>query len=109
MIGHAPHKPIAQTYDGAAALSGVRNGVQAIIKDVYPSAYFIHFYAHQFNLVLQKATSVSPKVRIFFSQFIWYSGMFFQLSAKNGCFRAHCRTSHSFTIKHTMEFSELNC
>ena len=27
VIGHAPHKLIAQTYDGAAALSGVRNGV----------------------------------------------------------------------------------
>ena len=61
VIGHAPHKLIAQTYDGAAALSGVRNGVQAIIKDVYPSAYFIHCYAHQLNLILQKATSVSPK------------------------------------------------
>ena len=35
VIGHAPHKLIAQTYDGAAALSGVRNRVQAIIKDVY--------------------------------------------------------------------------
>ena len=60
MIGHAPHKLIAQTCDRAAALSGVRNGVQALIKDVYPSAYFIQGYAHQLNLILQKATSVSP-------------------------------------------------
>ena len=56
MIGHAPHKLIAQTCDRAAALSGV----QALIKDVYPSAYFIQGYAHQLNLILQKATSVSP-------------------------------------------------
>ena len=66
MIRHAPHKLIAQTYDGAAALSGVQNGVQALMKDVYPSAYLIHCYAHQFNLILQKAISVSPEVKIFF-------------------------------------------
>ena len=67
LVGHDSDKLIAQTYDGAAALSGIRNGVQALIKAVYPKAHFIHCYAHQLNLILQKATSANSKVRIFFN------------------------------------------
>ena len=67
LVGHDSDKLIAQTYDGAAALSGIRNGVQALIKPVYPKAHFIHCYAHQLNLILQKATSAKSKVRIFFN------------------------------------------
>ena len=32
LVGHDPDKLIAQTYDGATALNGIRNGVQALIK-----------------------------------------------------------------------------
>ena len=54
-MGHDSDKLIAQTYDGAAALSGIRNGVQALIKAVYPKAHFIHCYAHELNLILPKS------------------------------------------------------
>ena len=67
LVGHDSDKLIAQTYDGAAALSGIRNGVQALFKAVYPKAHFIHCYAHQLNLILRKATSANSKVRIFFN------------------------------------------
>lgn len=46
------NKIIRQTYDDASVISGAKNGVQNLIKKTYPNALFIHYYAHQFNLVL---------------------------------------------------------
>ena len=66
-IGNQTHKLIAQCYDGAAVMSGAANGVQARVKQIYSQAYYIHCYAHQFNLVLQKASSINSSARIFFS------------------------------------------
>ena len=57
MAGNSSEKLIAQMYDGAANLSGSRNGVQARAKDHYPFAHFIHCYAHKLNLVIQKSCS----------------------------------------------------
>ena len=67
LIGNSTTKLIAQCYDGAATLSGARNGVQSIVKRFYPHAYFIHCYAHKLNLILQKATSVNKNVKVFFN------------------------------------------
>ena len=39
-------KLIAQSYDGAAVMSGKNNGVQAILKKKFPNDPFIHCYAH---------------------------------------------------------------
>ena len=66
-VGDEKNKLIAQCYDGAAVMSGAANGVQARVKEIYPLAYYIHCYAHQFNLVLQKASSINRSARIFFS------------------------------------------
>ena len=60
-------KLIAQTYDGAAVMSGSTGGVQALIKRVYPNAEYVHCYAHQVNLVMVKAASINRNVRIFFA------------------------------------------
>nr|CAH7717694.1 unnamed protein product [Callosobruchus chinensis] len=65
LVLKTPQKLIAQTYDGANVMSGVNNGVQAQIKIKYPNAHFIHCYAHQLNLIMQK--SASP---VFFFKFI---------------------------------------
>lgn len=67
LIMKTPHKLIAQTYDGANVMSGATNGVQAQIKIKYPNAHFVHCYAHQLNLIMQKAASQNPKVRVFFN------------------------------------------
>lgn len=48
-------------------MSGEKNGVQAKIKEKYCNAYFIHCYAHQLNLIMEKAASQNSKVCIFFS------------------------------------------
>ena len=76
IIGNNSTILIAQCYDGAANLSGTRNGVQAIIKRAYPSAHFVHCYAHKLNLILQKATSVNRSVRVFFSSLSGVSEFF---------------------------------
>nr|CAH7765290.1 unnamed protein product [Callosobruchus chinensis] len=65
LVLKTPQKLIAQTYDGANVMSGVNNGVQAQIKIKYPNAHFIHCYAHQLNLIMQK--SQNAKVRVFFN------------------------------------------
>jgi hypothetical protein len=67
LLHRTPNKLIAQTYDGANVMSGAIGGVQAKIKDTYKHAHFVHCYAHQLNLIMQKATSQNPKVKVFFS------------------------------------------
>nr|CAH7764651.1 unnamed protein product [Callosobruchus chinensis] len=64
LVLKTPKKLIAQTYDGANVMSGVNNGVQAQIKIKYPNAHFIHCYAHQLNLIMQKSASQNAKVRV---------------------------------------------
>nr|CAI5840984.1 unnamed protein product [Callosobruchus analis] len=49
------HKLIAQTYYGAAVMSGDFNGLQSKIKNIVLPALFTHCYAHKLNLVLSKA------------------------------------------------------
>ena len=60
-------KLVAQSYDGAAVMSGELNGVQAKVKESAPDAIFIHCFAHRLNLVLIQATSRICKCKIFFS------------------------------------------
>jgi hypothetical protein len=60
-------KLVAQTYDGTSVMSLEKGGVQAMIKETYKNVHFIHCYAHQLNLMMEKAASQNPKVRIFFS------------------------------------------
>ena len=63
-------KLIAQTFDGANVMKGKKAGVQAKIKAVYSNAHFIHCYAHQLNLIMKNAASISRNARIFFSNML---------------------------------------
>ena len=67
LIGDCAEKLVAQTYDGAANLSGSKGGVQVKVKEHYPSAHFVHCYAHKLNLVVQKSCSQNKSVRVFFN------------------------------------------
>ena len=75
------NKLIAQTYDGAAVMSGALTGLQARLKQTYPNAHFVHCYAHQLNLVMQQACSSLTPVRIFFANLTAF-GTFFSKSPK---------------------------
>ncbi|XP_065673955.1 zinc finger MYM-type protein 1-like [Hydra vulgaris] len=74
-------KLIAQAYDGATVMSGSRNEVQSLMKEVYPNAHYVHCYAHQLNLVLKKVCSSNKRVRTFFSSLSGF-GVFFTSSPK---------------------------
>jgi hypothetical protein len=66
-IDKTPDKLIAQSYDGAAVMSGQNNGVQAKIRSVYKRAMFTHCYAHQLNLILERAAHQNKQVKVFFA------------------------------------------
>ena len=37
---------IAQAYDGATVMSGCHRGVQTIVREIYPYAYYVHCASH---------------------------------------------------------------
>lgn len=51
-----------QGYDGAAAMSGRFNGVQALIRESHPLATYVHCSAHSLNLAVSDACNM-PDVR----------------------------------------------
>ena len=48
-------------------MAGHSGGLQAIVKETYPNAHFVHCHTHQLNLVMLKAASVNRNVRVFFA------------------------------------------
>jgi len=48
-----------QGYDGAAAMSGEFRGAQAVIKEEYPLAHYIHCASHVFNLAVCDACDIT--------------------------------------------------
>ncbi len=46
-------KLVGQCYDGAANMSGDRNGLHKKIRNKAKKALYVHCYAHQLNLALQ--------------------------------------------------------
>lgn len=59
-------KIVADTFDGAAVMSGHVSGLQTLLKNEYPMATFVHCYAHRLNLVLSKCTSHIKACQRFF-------------------------------------------
>ncbi|KAE9534354.1 hypothetical protein AGLY_008444 [Aphis glycines] len=55
-----------QGYDGAANMSGMYNGLQKRIKDIEPSAAYVHCSAHNLNLVVNDAVKEITEMEIFF-------------------------------------------
>ena len=77
---------IAQTYVGAnIMMCGSIGGVKVKIREVYPFTCFVHCYDYELNLLLEKATSVNNKVRVF-SQICLPFQHFFTLISMNGRF-----------------------
>ncbi|XP_072010692.1 zinc finger MYM-type protein 1-like [Engystomops pustulosus] len=57
---------VAQTYDGAAVMSGISGGVQAKFQENHPEAIYVHCYAHELNLVLCYTCKAVPEAKDFF-------------------------------------------
>lgn len=47
-------------------MAGCHAGLQKLVRDSYPSAIFIHCYAHKLNLVLQQGVKCIKVCRVFF-------------------------------------------
>lgn len=69
-------KLIAQTYDGAAVMASDLNGLQAKVREVAPSATFVHCYAHRLNLVLSQGLKSIPKAKVFFATLGGFTSFF---------------------------------
>ena len=64
---------IMQTYDGASVMSGHISGVQTLVREDFPFAYFFHCVVHCSNLVLCQSASFIPLVRVFFANVAAFS------------------------------------
>ena len=53
---------VGQGYDGAAAMSGTKSGVQKHINDEVSTALYVHCCSHNLNLCLEKAGKV-PEIQ----------------------------------------------
>jgi len=60
-IGIDVSKMRGQGYDGAAAMSGRLNGVQVHIREVIPTALYVHCAAHSLNLEMCQTLAVSHR------------------------------------------------
>lgn len=49
---------IGQGYDGAGNMAGKFNGVQAVIREQYPKAIYVHCAAHSLNLAISQASEI---------------------------------------------------
>lgn len=65
MRGVAGLKCVAQTYDGAAVMSGSKGDVQAHFRVLHPEAKYVHCYAHELNLVLCHTCRAIPEAAEF--------------------------------------------
>jgi hypothetical protein len=48
---------VAQSFDGAATMAGIKTGVAKHFTDLIPHAVFVHFYAQKLNIALKDATN----------------------------------------------------
>ena len=57
------HNCCGQAYDGASNMSGIRNGVQALVKGEEPKALYIHCMAHSLNLCVKDVTNTCEIIK----------------------------------------------
>jgi hypothetical protein len=60
-LGLSFENMVSQCYDGTNSMSGDKSGLQKRIKDVCPSAFYIHCSAHNLNLALVNALEAVEK------------------------------------------------
>jgi hypothetical protein len=56
-----------QGYDGASNIRGEFNGVQKLIRDENPYAFYVHCFAHQLQLVVVAVSISSANIADFFN------------------------------------------
>lgn len=100
-------KIVAQTYDGAAVMSGSAGGTQALVKQKFPRADFIHCRAHVLNLVLLRACVNDRTTGSFFKTMSSIASFFSQSSKRSHELKKFmeakipnvCRTKWAYTSR----------
>lgn len=82
-FGLTADKLVAQTYDGAAVMSGDKHGVQRLVKQRFPKAGFIHCRAHVLNLVLLHSCTNNKRTARFFNTISSLASFFSQSPKRN--------------------------
>jgi hypothetical protein len=77
------NKLVAQTYDGCAVMAGQHNGLQKLVRDKYPSALFVHCYAHKLNLVLKQSVEHIKECKVFFQTVSGFASFFSKSSKRS--------------------------
>jgi hypothetical protein len=83
-------KLIAQTYDGAAVMSGNQGGVQTLMQNIFPYAKYVHCYAHQLNLVIRNACWNIKSVKLFFANITGFTTFFSTSPKRSDLLRSVC-------------------
>ena len=55
-----------QAMDGCSTMSGIRGGLQPLVREISPSALYVYCMAHRLNLVLVEAATICVPVKSFF-------------------------------------------
>ena len=55
-----------QGYDGASNMRAEFNGVQKLIRDENPYGFYVHYFAHQLQLVVVSVSTSTPIIADFF-------------------------------------------
>ena len=55
-----------QAMDGCSVMFGAHGGLQALVRQISPSALYVHCMAHRLNLMLVKASTSSVPMKSFF-------------------------------------------
>ncbi|XP_026677166.1 zinc finger MYM-type protein 1-like [Diaphorina citri] len=76
-------KLICQTYDGAAVMSGEHDQLQKLLQEKYPTAMFVHCYAHELNLVLQQSVNNITACKVFYSTCSGFAAFFSRAASRS--------------------------
>lgn len=93
-----------QGYDGAPNMSGHQNGVQTKIKDIYPSAIYIHCASHVLNLCLNSASKIA-EIRSMFGALAEICS-YFRRSAKKSLILSNVFKANGKTSKRLSSYCE---
>ncbi|KAJ8881756.1 hypothetical protein PR048_018242 [Dryococelus australis] len=61
LTDETPEKLVVQSYDDASVMSGKNTGVQARVKEIDKNAHFVHCYAHQLNLIIERCATQNKR------------------------------------------------
>ncbi len=103
-LGNVPI--VAQAYDGASVMSGNDTGVQKQIRDIHPTAIYIHCMAHKLNLVIVASCMTTRHVEIFFSN-LQSLYVFFSRPGNDKSFTA-CRDQLGISAKNAPKLTDLS-